>query len=69
MPTTIQVEESTKQLLDEIKKKERASTYNEVIRKLAREKIKIPETMFGALGKEKDMKKILRGLRDETDRF
>ncbi|MBI2584218.1 MAG: hypothetical protein HYW25_06105 [Candidatus Aenigmarchaeota archaeon] len=69
MPTTIQVEESTKQLLDEIKRRERASSYNEVIMRLAKEKSKVPDSMFGALGRARSMKVILRGLRDERDRI
>ena len=69
MPTTVQVEESTKQLLDEIKRREHVSSYNEIIKRLAKERSKIPDSMFGALGKAKSMKEILRGLRDEGDRI
>ncbi len=46
MATTIQLKETTKQLLDKLKFKEKVNSYDEVILNLIKEKIKLPE-MFG----------------------
>ena len=48
MATTIQVSETTRQLLDSYKKKMHASSYDMIISKLMSEKMKIPKSMFGA---------------------
>ena len=66
MPTTIQVDNETLELLKRFKGSLNAESYNEVIHKLLKGGLR--KSMYGALGKESGMKNILRGLRDETDR-
>jgi len=66
MPTTIQVDNETLDLLKRFKNSLNAGSYNDVINAILRGGIK--KSMYGALGKEKNMKGILRGLRDEQDR-
>ncbi|HLD07381.1 MAG TPA: hypothetical protein VJC16_07685 [Candidatus Nanoarchaeia archaeon] len=66
MPTTIQVEKETADLLRSMKEQTNASSYDEVIHHMIRQKRK--ESMYGALGK-KSMKRLLKGLRDEHDRL
>lgn len=46
MITTIQVKETTKQLLDKVKEKEKLNSYDEIIRNLLQNKLKIPN-LFG----------------------
>ncbi len=46
MVTTIQVQETTKQLLDNLKTKEMVNSYDMVIRRLLNDRIKV-EDMFG----------------------
>jgi hypothetical protein len=65
MAKTIQLKRETVNMLKGYKEQLHLNTYNEVIRKVL---IKKPKTMFGFLGK-KNMKEILRGLRDESDRI
>ena len=65
MPTTIQIDKETLEMLKTIREQTHSS-YNEVINKMIKQKNKI--SMYGALGK-KSMKQILKGLRDENDRF
>lgn len=48
MVTTIQVQESTLQLMKKIKNDLKVSTYDEVINKLIELKRKIPKSKFGA---------------------
>ncbi|MBO3753696.1 MAG: hypothetical protein FGF53_02260 [Candidatus Brockarchaeota archaeon] len=48
MATTIQVSRKTRQLLDVLKKKLSAKSYDEVLQKLIAEKIEIPTSMFGS---------------------
>jgi hypothetical protein len=48
MVTTIQVQESTLQLMKKIKNDLKVSTYDEVINKLMELKRKIPKSKFGA---------------------
>ncbi|MBI2144177.1 hypothetical protein HYU17_03440 [Candidatus Woesearchaeota archaeon] len=48
MPTTIQVSDTTKQLLDLLKEKKQAKTHDKVIQQLAQAEMKIPSSMFGA---------------------
>ena len=47
MPTTIQVSETTKQLLEKYKEEENAASYDEVILNTLSQKKKIPNSMFG----------------------
>ncbi len=69
MATTIQVQESTLELLKRIRKKTHSASYDEAINKLVKKTV--PKSMAGALadGKKYTKKQILRGLRDEIDRF
>ena len=67
MPTTIQLNEDTARMLKNYKKQLHADTYDEVLKKILKERTE--KSMFGFLGKNKDMKVTLRGLRDETDRI
>ena len=48
MPTTVQVNEKTLQMLNEVKKELKAKSHDEVIKKLITESKKIPCTMFGS---------------------
>lgn len=48
MATTIQVSRKTRQLLDTLKKKLSAKSYDEVLQKLIAEKMAIPTSMFGS---------------------
>lgn len=68
MPTTIQLNEETHNILKHLKNNTNASSYNEVIDKLLKGAFR-EKSMYGYLGKEKSMKNILKGLRDEHDRF
>ena len=65
MATTIQVEKETLELLKGFKEQTDANTYDEAIKMVLKSK----KSMYGALGKKKSMKEILRGLRDEGDRI
>ena len=47
MATTIQIKESTKQMLERIKKIEDITTYDDVITELAKDKLAIPSSIFG----------------------
>ena len=66
MPTTIQIDNKTLELLKKFKSSLNAESYNDVINTILKGGIK--KSMYGALGKEKRMKNILRGLRYESDR-
>lgn len=48
MATTIQVSRKTRQLLDALKKKYSARSYDEVLRNLLTEKMGVPTSMFGS---------------------
>jgi hypothetical protein len=48
MTTTIQVSRKTRQLLDALKRRLSAKSYDEVIQKLMIEKLEIPTSMFGS---------------------
>ncbi len=61
MPTTIQVEKPTVQLLNRLKEKMGASSYDKVIRKLAEKEEQIPESLFGV---HPEMKPFKRDRRD-----
>ncbi|MBI5389527.1 hypothetical protein HZB01_04060 [Candidatus Woesearchaeota archaeon] len=49
MATTIAVSDTTKQLLDRLKKEEALDSFDAVILDLAKERIKSPPSMFGAV--------------------
>jgi len=67
MATTIQLDEETVKMLKGYKEQLNIVTYDELIKKILAEKTK--KSMFGYLGKKKNMKKVLSGLRDEYDRI
>ena len=67
MPTTIQLDEETVKMLKGYKEQLNIPTYDDLIRKILAEKTK--KSMFGYLGKKKNMKEVLSGLRDEHDRI
>jgi predicted CopG family antitoxin len=46
--TTVQVRDDTRRLLEKLKKEMGLGTYDEVIKKLARSKSGLPESLFGA---------------------
>ncbi|MBO3840518.1 MAG: hypothetical protein QXS66_09045 [Thermoproteota archaeon] len=48
MVTTIQVNRKTKQLLDALKKRLSAKSYDEVLQRILAEKTEIPSSMFGS---------------------
>jgi hypothetical protein len=48
VPTTVQVDEKTLQMLNKIKKETNAKSHNEVIKVLIFERKKIPCSMFGS---------------------
>ncbi len=48
MPTTIQVREDTRRLLDRLKREMGASSYDEVIKRLARRMAGVPGSLFGS---------------------
>lgn len=49
MATTIQVSETTKQMLQMLKEEEHATSYEEVIRQMLDERLNVPKSMLGAL--------------------
>jgi hypothetical protein len=48
MSTTIQVKRKTLQLLNSLKKKVKAKSYDDLLRRLLLEKLGVPDSMFGA---------------------
>ncbi|MDO8642415.1 MAG: hypothetical protein Q7R76_02370 [Candidatus Woesearchaeota archaeon] len=68
MATTIQVMDETRDQLQQLRKTMHAESYDEVIKKLMNTAAVPKKSLYGFLGK-KNMKEILEGLRDETDRF
>ena len=48
MPTTVQVNEKTLQMLNKAKKEMKARSHDEVIKKLLSERKEIPLSMFGS---------------------
>lgn len=48
MPTTVQVDEKTLQMLNKIKKEMKANSHDQVIKSLILERKKIPCSMFGS---------------------
>ena len=49
MATTIQVSDTTKQVLDMLKEKKRIRTHDQLIQNLIEEEMSVPKSMFGAL--------------------
>ena len=67
MSTTIQVENPTKELLNNLKANYNSKTYDEVIIALVRKK---EPSMYAKLSKDKvSAKEMLKGLRDKSDRY
>ena len=66
--TTIQVENPTKELLNELKKSLNSKTYDEVIQNLVKAKT---GSMFGKLckGGNVPVSQMMKGLRDKSDRL
>lgn len=66
--TTIQVENPTKELLNELKKSFESKTYDEVIQMLVKKKTK---SMYGKLAGSRKVSasEMMKGLRDKHDRF
>ena len=62
MPTTVQVDEKTLQMLNKIKKEMNAKSHDEVIKALVSERKNIPCSMFGSNRKLKPFSK-----RDEAE--
>lgn len=67
MKTTIQIREHTLARLKNVRNKENAHSYDEIINQLITKQTQ-KESLFGILGKKK-RKDILKGLRDKDDRF
>ncbi len=57
VPTTVQVDEKTLQLLNKLKEEMRARSHDEVIKTLISERKKIPRSMFGTNPKLKPFSK------------
>jgi hypothetical protein len=57
MATTIQVSGTTKQLLDHLKEKEHAETYDALIQHLVKTHADVPASMYGAVKGLKKWKK------------
>ncbi|MBI4149611.1 hypothetical protein HY491_04135 [Candidatus Woesearchaeota archaeon] len=66
MPTTIQVEKETADLLKSMKEQTQASSYDEVINNMVRRRA--TKSLFGVL-KGMSRKRLMKGLRDEHDRI
>ena len=66
--TTIQIENPTKELLNELKKNYNSKTYDEVIKTLVSKKTK---SIYGKLakGKKISVAEMMKGVRDKRDRF
>ena len=47
MATTIQIRESTKQMLEQLKEAENKPTFDDVIVELAKNKLNVPTSLFG----------------------
>ena len=67
MPTTIQINERTLEVLRKIKNETKSSSYDEAINKIVASRWK-GESLAGFLGRM-PRKAILRDLRDKNDRF
>lgn len=69
MTTTIQINESTIQLLKAIKERTNASSYDEVITKFLKDQNNESYAGVYAKGKRYTRKELLEGLRDKHDRI
>jgi hypothetical protein len=49
MATTIQVSDTTRQMLEMLKEKKRIRTHDQLIQNLIEEEMTVPKSMFGAL--------------------
>ncbi len=67
MTTTIQVQDTTLELLKKLKNETKSNSYDEAIKKITISRAK-NESLYGFLGK-KSRKWILKDLRDKNDRF
>lgn len=67
MVTTIQVKDTTLELLKKVKEETKSSSYDEAIKKIVIARAK-KESFYGFLGK-KSRAWVLKDLRDEHDRF
>ncbi len=68
MATTIQVSEDTIHFLKHLRKEYNAPSYDSLIKIMIQKSLRPQKSLWGAGGKM-DMKKILKGLRDENDRY
>ncbi|MDO8339536.1 MAG: hypothetical protein Q7T16_02665 [Candidatus Burarchaeum sp.] len=67
--STVQLRVQTIAMLKELRKKEKASSYDDIISHLVRKKA-APKSMRGSLQKYfKSREEALKGLRDEHDRY
>jgi len=57
VPTTVQIDEKTLQMLNKLKEEMRARSHDEVIKTLISERKKIPRSMFGSNRKLKPFSK------------
>ena len=62
--TTIQVEKSTVRILEKVKRKYGAKSYDKAIRKMASKEVRIPKSMFGADPKLKSFEREEDDFRD-----
>ena len=67
MTTTIQVQESTAEILKQLRKSMNAASLDEVISKVIQKSFKVDHKLHGILGK-KGMKWVMKDLRDKDDR-
>ena len=67
MTTTVQVQDETLELLRKVKAETQSSSYDEAIRKIVVLQVQ-EKTLGGYLG-ARSPKRLLRGLRDERERF
>lgn len=68
MATTIQVQEDTLELLKQMREMTKTASYDAAIKEMLKKSTRHEKSLYGFLGK-KNMKQILKGLRDENDRF
>ena len=68
MATTIQIIKDTQNMLKKLRESYHAESYDEVIQAMARRGVPKGESLYGVLGK-KSIKHVLKGLRDEHDRY
>lgn len=57
MPTTVQVSNETRHLLERLKKEMGLRSYDDVIRKLAKKEAGMPQSLFGACRGSKPFKR------------